>query len=122
MTWKANCDADCGHENIKYVTLREEPGRGSRLKYGTPSCGAAPAGALIVESVPDNTATYSSCTSGTDAGRFDFTFHPNPAANGPGLGPYEAKETCTRSAVGTAATSGTHTPATPLTSAVPETG
>ncbi|QYA99524.1 SGNH/GDSL hydrolase family protein [Streptomyces anulatus] len=91
VTWKANCDADCGHENIKYVTLREEPGRGSRLKYGTPSCGAAPAGALIVESVPDNTATYSSCTSGTDAGRFDFTFHPNPAANGPGLGPYEAK-------------------------------
>ncbi|MBM7056619.1 hypothetical protein JS521_22770 [Streptomyces sp. RHZ10] len=91
VTWKANCEADCGHENLKYVTLREEPGRGSRLKYGTPSCGAAPAGALIVESVPDNTATYGSCASGADAGNFAFTFHPNPAANGPGLGPYEAK-------------------------------
>lgn len=91
VTWKANCDADCGHENIKYVTLRAEPGRGSRLQYGTPECAAAPAGALIVESVPDNTATYGGCASGTDAGHFQFTFHPNPAATGPGLGPYEAK-------------------------------
>nr|WP_260611459.1 hypothetical protein [Streptomyces sp. WAC04770] len=91
VTWKANCAADCGYENIKYVTLREEPGRGTRLKYGTPSCGAAPAGALIVESIPDNTVTYGSCASSTDAGRFEFTFHPNPAATGPGLGPYEAK-------------------------------
>ncbi len=92
VTWKANCEADCGHENIKYVTLREEPGRGTRLKYGTPECNSAPAGALIVESVPDNTDTYSSCgSSGTDAGSFQFTFHPNPAATGPGLGPFEAK-------------------------------
>ncbi|GGQ49591.1 hypothetical protein GCM10010279_68710 [Streptomyces mutabilis] len=92
VTWKANCDADCGHENIKYVTLRAEPGRGTRLQYGTPECGAAPAGALIVESIPDNTATYSTCgDSDTDAGHFQFTFHPNPAATGPGLGQYEAK-------------------------------
>ncbi|WP_079129144.1 SGNH/GDSL hydrolase family protein [Streptomyces qaidamensis] len=92
VTWKANCDADCGNESIKYVTLREEPGRGTRLKHGTPECGAAPAGALIVESVPDNVDTYSSCgSSGTDAGNFQFTFHPNPAATGPGLGPFEAK-------------------------------
>ncbi|MFI1721403.1 SGNH/GDSL hydrolase family protein [Streptomyces sp. NPDC020489] len=92
VTWKPNCDADCGNENIKYVTLREEPGRGTRLQYGTPECGAAPAGALIVESVPDDTDTYSSCgSSGTDAGNFQFTFHPNPEATGPGLGPYEAK-------------------------------
>ncbi|WP_435212716.1 SGNH/GDSL hydrolase family protein [Streptomyces sp. bgisy034] len=92
VTWKPNCDADCGNESIKYVTLREEPGRGTRLKYGTPECGAAPAGALIVESVPDNLDTYSSCgSSDTDAGDFQFTFHPNPAATGPGLGPYEAK-------------------------------
>ncbi|CAL9328456.1 hypothetical protein SUDANB1_00017 [Streptomyces sp. enrichment culture] len=80
------------NESIKYVTLREEPGRGTRLKYGTPMCGAAPAGTLIVESVPDNVDTYSSCgSSGTDASSFQFTFHPNPAATGPGLGPYEAK-------------------------------
>ncbi|MFJ2965871.1 SGNH/GDSL hydrolase family protein [Streptomyces collinus] len=92
VTWKKNCDADCGNESIKYVTLREEPGRGTRLKHGTPECGAAPAGALIVESVPDNLDTHSSCgSSGTDTGNFQFTFHPNPAATGPGLGPYEAK-------------------------------
>jgi hypothetical protein len=92
VTWKKNCSTDCGNESIKYVTLREEPGRGTRLKYGTPECGAAPSGALIVESVPDNVDTYSSCgSSGTDAGNFQFTFHPNPAATGPGLGPYEAK-------------------------------
>lgn len=92
VTWKANCATDCGNENIKYVTLREEPGRGTRLKHGTPECGAAPAGALVVESVPDSIDTYSSCgPSGTDAGNFEFTFHPNPAATGPGLGPYEAK-------------------------------
>ncbi|NUT30299.1 MAG: hypothetical protein HOV84_31045 [Streptomyces sp.] len=92
VTWKANCASDCGNENIKYVTLREEPGRGYRLKYGTPTCDAAPAGALIVESVPDSTETYSSCgSSGTDAGSFQFTFYANPVATGPGLGPYEAK-------------------------------
>ncbi|MEU7719506.1 SGNH/GDSL hydrolase family protein [Streptomyces tibetensis] len=92
VTWKANCDADCGNENIKYVTLREEPGRGYRLQSGKSSCGAAPAGALIVDSIPDNVETYSDCgSSGTDAGSFQFTFHANPVANGPGLGPLEAK-------------------------------
>ncbi|MFF6998860.1 hypothetical protein ACFY93_28430 [Streptomyces sp. NPDC008313] len=92
VTWKDDCASDCGHENIKYVTLREEPGRGYRLEYGAPKCDAAPAGAYIVESVPDNINTYSSCgSSGTDAGHFNFTFYPNPAATGPGLGPYQAK-------------------------------
>ncbi|MFE0452866.1 GDSL-type esterase/lipase family protein [Streptomyces sp. NPDC058914] len=92
VTWKQNCANDCGNENIKYVTPRAEPGRGYRLEYGTPKCGAAPAGALIVESVPDNVDTYSDCgSSGTDAGHFQFTFHPNSSATGPGLGPYEAK-------------------------------
>ncbi|MEU4485929.1 GDSL-type esterase/lipase family protein [Streptomyces purpurascens] len=92
VTWKANCDADCGNENIKYVTLREEPGRGYRLQSGKSACGAAPAGALIVDSIPDNVETYSDCgSSGTDAGSFQFTFHPNPTSTGPGLGPYEAK-------------------------------
>ncbi|MET9518248.1 hypothetical protein [Streptomyces sp. NPDC002994] len=92
VTWKPDCAAECGNESIKYVTLREEPGRGYRLEYGTPKCSAAPAGALIVESVPDNTDTYSNCgSSGTDAGHFQFTFYPNPAATGPGLGPYQAK-------------------------------
>ncbi|MHC5902901.1 SGNH/GDSL hydrolase family protein [Streptomyces sp. S6] len=92
VTWKSNCATNCGNESIKYVTLREEPGRGYRLKHGTAECGAAPAGALVVESVPDSVNTYSTCgSSGTDAGNFQFTFYPNPAATGPGLGPYEAK-------------------------------
>ncbi|MFG3210889.1 hypothetical protein [Streptomyces tendae] len=92
VTWKDDCASDCGHEDIKYVTLREEPGRGYRLEYGAPKCDAAPAGAYIVESVPDNIDTYSSCgSSGTDAGHFGFTFYPNPAATGPGLGPFQAK-------------------------------
>ncbi|WP_086558635.1 SGNH/GDSL hydrolase family protein [Streptomyces africanus] len=94
VTWKRNCANDCGNENIKYVTLREEPGRGYRLRYGTPRCekDGLPSGALVVESVPDSTETYSACgSSGTDSGTFTFTFHPNPAATGPGLGPFEAK-------------------------------
>ncbi|MEU3837778.1 hypothetical protein [Streptomyces microflavus] len=92
VTWKENCDRDCGNESIKYTTLRAEPGRGTRLQYGTPECDPAPTGAFIVESVPDNTNTYSSCGPGnTDAGDFEFTFRPNPAASGPGLGPYQGK-------------------------------
>ncbi|MEV1069967.1 SGNH/GDSL hydrolase family protein [Streptomyces sp. NPDC050263] len=92
VTWKQNCATDCGNENIKYVTPRAEPGRGYRLEYGTPKCSAAPAGALIVESVPDNTDTYSECgSSGTDAGHFQFTFNADSSATGPGLGPYQAK-------------------------------
>lgn len=92
VTWKSNCSLDCGNENIKYVTLREEPGRGHRLQYGNSNCGAAPAGALIVDSLPDGVQTYSDCgSSGTDAGSFQFTFYPNPAATGADAGPYEAK-------------------------------
>ncbi|MGW3836348.1 SGNH/GDSL hydrolase family protein [Streptomyces microflavus] len=92
VTWKENCDRDCGHENIKYVTLRAEPGRGTRLQYGTSKCDPAPTGAFIVESVPDNTNTYGGCGAGsTDNGDFQFTFRPNPAASGPGLGPYQGK-------------------------------
>ncbi|MFJ8085224.1 SGNH/GDSL hydrolase family protein [Streptomyces sp. NPDC096205] len=95
VTWKANCATDCGNENIKYVTLREEPGRGYRLQYGSPKCpndrDGLPSGALIVESVPDTTDTYGGCAPGTDAGHFKFTFYRNPESTGPGLGPYEAK-------------------------------
>ena len=94
VTWKRNCANDCGNENIKYVTLRAEPGRGYRLRSGAPQCkrDGLPSAALVVESVPDNTDTYGDCgSSGTDAGNFQFTFQPNPAATGPGLGPYEAK-------------------------------
>lgn len=92
-TWKSDCVTTCGFENIKYLTLVAEPGRGTRLQYGTPICtdDGLPAGALIVNSVPDNTNTYSSCgTTGTDDGSFEFTFNSN-GTSGPGLGQYEAK-------------------------------
>ncbi|MYU05580.1 hypothetical protein GTY81_17130 [Streptomyces sp. SID8366] len=90
-TWKSLCDTDCGHENIKYETLVTEPGRGYRLQYGTPDCNAAPAGALIVESTPDNAQSYSDCKPSADDGHFQFMFNADPATTGPGLGQYEAK-------------------------------
>ncbi|UDM05458.1 SGNH/GDSL hydrolase family protein [Streptomyces longhuiensis] len=94
-TWKSDCATTCGFENIKYQTLIAEPGRGTRLQYGTPVCyteNSTPPNSLIVHSMPDQTNTYSSCgTTGTDAGNFQFTFNADPAATGPGLGQYEAK-------------------------------
>ncbi|MDX5565797.1 SGNH/GDSL hydrolase family protein [Streptomyces sp. ID05-04B] len=95
-TWKSDCATSCGFENIKYQTLSAEPGRGTRLQYGTPICAAdsnngLPAGALIVNSMPDNTNTYSSCgTTSNDNGSFQFTFNSDGSV-GPGLGQYEAK-------------------------------
>ncbi|MEH0449828.1 hypothetical protein QA811_41195 [Streptomyces sp. B21-102] len=92
-TWKSDCATSCGFENIKYQTLSAEPGRGTRLQYGAPVCtnDGVPAGALVVNSVPDSTNTYSSCgTTGTDEGSFEFTFNSDGSV-GPGLGQYEAK-------------------------------
>ncbi|WP_326734261.1 golvesin C-terminal-like domain-containing protein [Streptomyces sp. NBC_01022] len=95
VTWKSDCATTCGNESIKYQTLIAEPGRGTRLQRGTPTCRAndtqLPSGALVVNSVPDDTSTYSSCSStGTDSGSFQFTFY-NDGMSGPGLGQYEAK-------------------------------
>ncbi|MFD7480484.1 SGNH/GDSL hydrolase family protein [Streptomyces sp. NPDC059837] len=93
VTWKSDCATTCGFENIKYLSLVAEPGRGTRLQHGTPICTneGLPAGTLLVNSVPDNTNTYSSCGStGTDDGSFAFTFNSN-GTSGPGLGQYEAK-------------------------------
>ncbi|MHC0430864.1 SGNH/GDSL hydrolase family protein [Streptomyces sp. O3] len=90
--WKEDCDRTCGHENIKYVTERQEPGRGYRLKYGEPTCKGdtgtgsdLPSGALVVESVPAGTATWSRCGSVQSAGTFGFTFYQDQE------GEYEAK-------------------------------
>ncbi|WP_329535028.1 Tat pathway signal protein [Streptomyces sp. NBC_01450] len=90
-TWKSDCATTCGFENIKYQTLISEPGRGTRLQYGTPVCSGAPAGAKVVESVPAGTNTWSSCGTTTTDGSFQFTFYPDPNATGPGLGQYDAK-------------------------------
>ncbi|MFF4732080.1 Tat pathway signal protein [Streptomyces mirabilis] len=90
-TWKSDCSASCGFENIKYVTAVSEPGRGTRLQYGTPVCSGAPSGAKVVESVPAGTDTWSDCGTTATDGSFQFTFYPDPAATGPGLGQYDAK-------------------------------
>ncbi|WP_051855113.1 SGNH/GDSL hydrolase family protein [Streptomyces sp. NRRL B-1347] len=76
-TWKANCDQQCGRENIKYDTLRSEPGRGYRLKNGEPVCAAAPKGAEVVTSIPNDTDTWSSCGRASSKGSFEFTFLPD---------------------------------------------
>ncbi|WP_307795491.1 Tat pathway signal protein [Actinacidiphila acididurans] len=83
--WKPDCADTCGHESIKYQTLRTEPGRGSRLQYGTPDCTGAPAGSFVVDSDPAGTQTWSDCGTVSTQGTFQFTFYPDTA------GQYEAK-------------------------------
>ncbi|MFG3292860.1 Tat pathway signal protein [Streptomyces sp. NPDC048179] len=91
VTWKSDCATSCGFEHIKYLTLVSEPGRGYRLQYGTPVCSGEPSGAKVVESVPQGTDTWSDCGITTTDGSFQFTFYPDPAATGAGLGQYDAK-------------------------------
>ncbi|WP_328664387.1 golvesin C-terminal-like domain-containing protein [Streptomyces sp. NBC_00328] len=74
-TWKTNCANDCGHELIKYATLISEPGRGYRLKNGTPVCSGAPDGAHVVASAPNGTETWGDCGQITSSGTFQFTFY-----------------------------------------------
>ncbi|WNI17059.1 hypothetical protein [Actinacidiphila sp. ITFR-21] len=84
--WKTDCADTCGHESIKYLTLRAEPGRGTRLQYGEPDCESPPAGAVVVHSVPNGTPTWSdTCGNATSSGSFQFTFYPDSS------GQYEAK-------------------------------
>ncbi|MEU2238291.1 SGNH/GDSL hydrolase family protein [Streptomyces sp. NPDC018338] len=87
VTWKNDCASTCGNENIKYQTLRTEPGRGYRLQYGTPTCTPTglPSGALVVESLPNGTQTWSACGTSESAGSFQFSFNPDAD------GEYEAK-------------------------------
>ncbi|EFG65221.1 conserved hypothetical protein [Streptomyces sp. SPB074] len=84
-SWKDDCATDCGHENIKYVTLRAEPGRGTRLKHGEPDCDSAPAGSLVVASVPSGTPTWGACGDTASKGSFQFGFDAD------GDNHYEAK-------------------------------
>ncbi|MFY4721041.1 hypothetical protein [Streptomyces sp. LaBMicrA B280] len=75
--WKTNCATECGHELIKYQTLIPEPGRGYRLKNGTPLCSGEPTGAHVVASVPNGTETWSDCGQAISSGSFQFTFYPS---------------------------------------------
>ncbi|MGW7007884.1 golvesin C-terminal-like domain-containing protein [Streptomyces sp. NPDC054933] len=83
--WKDNCNATCGHESIKYQTLANEPGRGYRLKDGTPDCSAPTSGALVVDSVPNGTQTWGACGAAASDGSFQFTFYQDTDKH------YEAK-------------------------------
>ncbi|WP_064457286.1 SGNH/GDSL hydrolase family protein [Streptomyces hygroscopicus] len=85
VAWKVNCDTSCGHENIKYQTEIPEPGRGYRLKDGTPVCSGVPDGSHVVASIPKGTETWSDCGQATSSGSFQFTFYPGTE------GRYEAK-------------------------------
>ncbi|MEU1038609.1 hypothetical protein [Streptomyces sp. NPDC005907] len=85
VQWKTNCANDCGHENIKYQTEIPEPGRGYRLKNGTPVCSGVPTGAHVVASVPNGTESWSDCGQVTSSGSFQFGFYPGTE------GRYEAK-------------------------------
>ncbi|WP_406332279.1 hypothetical protein [Streptomyces sp. NBC_00203] len=84
-TWKDDCSSTCGNENIKYQSLVAEPGRGYRLKNGTPVCSGAPSGATVVASVPNGTPTWSDCGAVKSDGTFRFTFYADVQ------GQYEAK-------------------------------
>ncbi|MFE7353852.1 hypothetical protein ACFU8Q_11780 [Streptomyces sp. NPDC057543] len=86
VTWK-DCSDSCGNENIKYATLRAEPGRGYRLQYGTPECEKTglPSGALVIDDVPASTETYSDCGTTSSNGSFQFEFNADL------YGLYEAK-------------------------------
>ncbi|MFJ8728652.1 Tat pathway signal protein [Streptomyces bauhiniae] len=90
-TWKSDCATSCGFESIKYQTVINEPGRGTRLQYGTPVCSGAPAGSLVVDSVPAGTNSWSNCGTAKSDGSFQFTFYPDPAATGSNMGQYDAK-------------------------------
>jgi hypothetical protein len=89
-TWKTDCADTCGHESIKYQTLRAEPGRGYRLQYGTPDCTAPPAGSFVVDSVPAGTSSWSDCGTVSSQGTFQFTFYPDTDYPD-GIARYEAK-------------------------------
>ena len=105
--WKTDCADTCGHESIKYLTLRAEPGRGYRLQYGEPDCEGAPAGAARRPLRPSGTPTWSDCGNANPPGTFQFTFYPD--SDGPDTRP---RATSIRSAAATKATSGTPTPGT----------
>ncbi|WP_393083884.1 hypothetical protein [Streptomyces sp. LN704] len=85
-SWKTACATQCGHELIKYQTLIPEPGRGYRLKNGTPVCTGQPTGAHVVASVPNGTETWGDCGQVTSSGSFQFTFYPSTTGTH-----YEAK-------------------------------
>lgn len=85
-TWKTDCATTCGHENLKYVTLRTEPGNADSA---TPDCNPSriPANSLLIDSVSGSVPPLrSGCTkTWTDAGALSFSFDADSDSH------YEAK-------------------------------
>lgn len=85
-TWKTDCSTTCGHESLKYVTLRAEPGNADSA---TPDCNPSkiPAGSLLIDSVSGTVPPLrSGCTkTWTDAGTLSFSFDADSDSH------YEAK-------------------------------
>ncbi len=84
-TWKSDCNQTCGIE-----LLRFDPGFAYQDDGNSypPNCGLGglPAGAQIVDDVPDSTPIVrTGCTHNfTNAGTFSFTFKPDSASQYPG--------------------------------------
>ncbi|NUP41703.1 MAG: Tat pathway signal protein [Streptomyces sp.] len=83
-TWKSDCATSCGHGQIRYVTLRTEPGNASP---SPPPCSSTlPSGTVVVDDVPASAVSPRCPGSGfTTQGTFSFSF---PLVEGH----YEARE------------------------------
>jgi len=85
-TWKPDCSSSCGHGQIRYVTLRHEPGRANPAP---PPCdtSALPSGSVVVDDVPSGTPEPR-CPVNTfaDQGTFTFSFPEDEE------GHYESRE------------------------------
>ncbi len=85
-TWKSTCSTTCGHGQIRYVTLRVEPGSANP---SPPPCTASalPSGSVVVDDVPSGTPE-ARCPGSTftTQGSFSFVFPQTPD------GEYEARE------------------------------
>ncbi|NUS10471.1 MAG: hypothetical protein HOY69_03515 [Streptomyces sp.] len=84
-TWKADCSASCGNGQIRYVTLRTEPGSANP---SPPPCDASslPSGSVVVDDVPYGSPAPR-CPAGAYQGKGSFSFQ-FPVV----LGQYQARE------------------------------
>ncbi|MDI5969405.1 SGNH/GDSL hydrolase family protein [Streptomyces sp. SL13] len=85
VTWKPTCTTTCGHGQIRYVTLRTEPGSANPSPPPCSTSGLA-SGTVVVDDVPSSTPEPR-CPGNTfsDQGSFSFDFPQTPDG-------YEARE------------------------------
>jgi hypothetical protein len=85
-TWKTDCATTCGHGQIRYVTLRHEPGTPDP---SPPPCDTStlPSGTVVVDDVPTGTPEpRCPANTFTNRGTFSFVFPEDSH------GQYEARE------------------------------